>query len=171
MNTAIWCMKKTDYYQITKEFREFEILLIKQKTLKKEINKTNRRLNTLSQKYSFLSNIVAVNMGDDILDQYLKKYFKEIGFNDVRKVGKNNGKDDLQIYLENELIIMEATGIKGTHTSDAKTRQITKHLDEKRINNENVYAVFIVNHDKHNYYKDRNENPASARLHRVLPSC
>lgn len=161
MNTINRCMKETDYHQITKEFSEFEVLLNKQKTLKKEINKTNRKLKTLSQKYSFLSNIVDVNMGDDILEQYLKKYFKEIGFKDVRKIGKKGGKEDLQIHFENELIIMEVTGIKGTHTTDRKTRQITKHLEEKRISNENVYGLFIVNHDKETYFKNRNENPFS----------
>lgn len=154
-------MTEKDYYNLTKEFIDISVLLKEQKTIKTKLNRVLRKLNTLDSKYSFIKEIIGVNVDGEKLENSIKKYFKEIGFKDVRKVGNSFGKDDIQIYLDNELIISEATGIKGIHTKDSKTRQITKHLELKRNNGEKVFGIFIVNHDKETYYTERNTNPFS----------
>lgn len=152
-------MTKKQLENFTKEFAEVKSLIVKQKTLKREINMTNRRLNTNLKKFGFLSKIIEIGINDDELEENLKIYFKDIGFKQVNKVGKHLGKEDLRIIQPDKIIIVEVTGIKKLNPTDDKTRQITKHLAVRKSNRENVFGLFVLHSENLKPIEERQKNP------------
>ncbi len=152
-------MNEKEYHNLTKDFPDISELLDERKSLKNDLNKINRKLKTLSDKYEFLRGIIHPKISNDELEQYIKMYFKDIGFEKVRKVGKQLKKDDIRIFLPDKIIIIEVTGTKKKHPTDNKTRQITKHLEVRRHKKENAFGVFIINHDNNKSYKEKDYVP------------
>ena len=152
-------MEEKDYYKLTENIPEIKVLLNQEKELKKELNRVNRRLKTYSNKYKFLKIIISENVANDLLEEYVKLFFKEIGFEKVHKVGKQLRKEDLRIIKTDKIIIAEVTGSNKRTVRDSKTMQITKHLSVRKSKKENAYALFIINHSNNVNYKKRNEHP------------
>ena len=152
-------MTETQLKNFTKNFPEVKSLIAKQKSLKREINKTNKRLNTHFKKFDFLSKIIEIGVNDDELEENLKIYFKNIGFKHVNKVGKHLGKEDLRIIQPDKTIIVEATGIKKLNPTDDKTRQITKHLAVRKSNGENVFGLFVLHSENLKPIVERQKKP------------
>ena len=143
----------------TRDFPEVKELIAVQKSLKKEINKANKRLNTNFKKFNFLSKIVEIGINDDELEENLKMYFKNIGFEQVNKVGKHLGEEDLRIIQPDKTIIVETTGIKKLNPTDDKTRQITKHLAVRKSMGENVFGLFVLHSENLKPIKERQKIP------------
>lgn len=152
-------MDKGELRHIIKDFNDVSGLLSKLRTLKSEIKGISRKLKSTFKKYEFIRYILELGANDDLLEENLKQLFKEIGFVKVNKVGKQLHKEDVRIILEDKIIIIEATGSKKLHATDDKTRQITKHLDIGRSEDENIFGVFIFNSDNQKNYKERNKVP------------
>lgn len=104
-------------------------------------------------KYAFLHNIIT-ETGDKLVDELIT-YFKWLGFKNVIKVDEKSEdskvlEEDIQIELENGLLIIECKGIGGTST-DSDCNQISKikHRRCKERNKFDVYALYIVNHQRY----------------------
>lgn len=154
-------MNKNDYLDLTKEFPEISDLIEKRKVLRNNQNKVSRKLRTLFNEYIFLPAMISEGVKDDVLEEYVKAYFKKIGFKNVQKVGKQLQKEDLRIVQKDKIIIAEITGTNKRTSKDSKTSQILKHLNVRRKAGENAYAVFIVNHDNEKPISERNNKPFS----------
>lgn len=114
-----------------------------------KVNEVDRN----SKRFSFLHEIIT-ETGDKLVDALIK-YLKWIGFKNVKKVDEEiicNKvlEEDIQVELENGLLIIECKGIGGTST-DPDCSQISKikHRRCKERNQFDVYALYIVNHQRH----------------------
>jgi hypothetical protein len=151
------------FIKITSRFKDVSELLIEIKKAKAVQNKLRRRLKTKILKYLFLKDIVDINCSAERLTKAVKKYLKEIGLEKVI-LKENSGEEDLQIWFEDRVILVEVTGTKsGTH-KDSKTIQISKHIPVKRelYPDLKVSGLFISNHNFDKPFNQRNENPFSS---------
>ncbi len=154
-------MDNKELLDISKNFPEINTLIVKVNSIKKELNKTTRQLNTLKKKYSFLKTLVDIGTNDDKLEESLKQYFKELGYKDVRKVGKKYQKEDLLIWKDNKLIIFEIKGIVRPTPKENYCGQIAKYLNLRRNEHKDkeVFGLFVVNHDNGKHFSIRNKTP------------
>jgi hypothetical protein len=152
-------MTEKEYFEFTKSIPKVSGLLRKRNDLKVQLNKVSRKLTTLSKKYCFLRVIVYPNVKDDLLEENVKLLFKEIGIEKVHKVGKSKRKEDLRIILSDRIILVEVTGTVNQNSSDDKTRQVTKHIDVEKSKGNNVYGLFIVNHENKKTFKEKTKTP------------
>jgi hypothetical protein len=143
----------------TKCFPEVDNLLKQRKKLKNKLNKISRKLKSLENKYKFLQTIIGIDVSDDILENSLKLYFKEVGFQKVEKVGKQFRKEDLRIIQSDRTLLIETTGIDKANPKDNKTRQITKHIGIRKKNGENVFGLFVLHYEKQKNVNNRIKNP------------
>lgn len=103
--------------------------------------------------YSFLHEIIT-ETGDKLVDALIK-YLKWLGFKNVIKVdeeiiGTTVLEEDIQVELENGLLIIECKGIGGTSTdSDCSQISKIKHRRCKERNRFDVFALYIVNHQRY----------------------
>lgn len=152
-NKFLW--KKTDSYRLPNE----KELLREKEQIKEEYQlKTiavEKKIERNEKKYSFLHDILTES-GDELV-KGLITYFKWLGFKSVIDVDdeNNNMKDkikeeDIQIEIDEGLLIVEVKGIRGTST-DSECSQISKikHRRCKMRNSFDVYALYIVNHQRH----------------------
>lgn len=102
-------------------------------------------------RFSFLHEILT-ETGDKLVDALIK-YFKWLGFLKVIKVDEENTssvlEEDIQVELENGLLVIECKGI-GSTSSDSDCSQISKikHRRCKERRSFDVYALYIVNHQR-----------------------
>lgn len=105
------------------------------------------------KEYSFLHELVSES-GGSLVDAIIK-FLKWLGFNNTINVDnlKKEGKvleEDIQIEFDEGLIIIECKGIGGTSTdSDCSQISKIKHRRCKERNRFDVFALYIVNHQKH----------------------
>lgn len=124
-----------------------------EKDYEKKLKGKETEISTNIEHYSFLHNILT-STGDELVDSLIK-YFKWLGFKTVKKVdeeniGTNVLEEDIQIELDNGLLIIECKGIGGTSTdSDCSQISKIKHRRCKERNCFDVYALYIVNHQRY----------------------
>ncbi len=133
-----------------------ELLKDKTKFEKEYEEKMKLKNNDISQnieKYAFLHNLLT-ETGDKLVDAIIE-FLKWLGFEHVKKFDDANTnstllEEDIQIQLSNGLLIIECKGIGGTST-DSDCNQISKikHRRCKERNNFDVYALYIVNHQRY----------------------
>ena len=145
---------------ITSSFDDVSSLLLEIKKAKANQNKLRRRLKTKVLKYSFLKDIIDINCSATKLTKAVKQYLKEIGLQKVI-LKEKSGEEDLQIWVDNRLILVEVTGTKGNAHKDSKTTQIAKHIPVKQEQypDVKVSGLFISNHDFVKPVTDRNRTP------------
>ena len=102
--------------------------------------------------YSFLHELLT-ETGDELVDA-LFKYLKWLGFKKVIKMDEENStsilEEDIQIELENGLLVIECKGIGGTSTdSDCSQIEKIKHRRSKERKKFDVYALYVVNHQRY----------------------
>ena len=151
-------MNKKTFNNLTQSFEGFKPLLNEQKELKRLLSKNKRRLITLEKKYVFLKNLVGIDVKDDLLVSSIFNFFKDLGFNEIKNVDKRYRKEDLRIIFDKKLFLLEITGSEKANAKDNKTRQLTKHLEKERLNNQNVFGLTIFNHDNKKDYLEREIN-------------
>ncbi len=114
--------------------------------------------------FSFLHEILTES--DDLLKFPLIKYFQWLEFDDVidydEIISKRNTikEEDIQIKLpDNGLLVIECKGIGGT-SKDSDCSKVLKYKNRQISKGENkfVYALYIVNHQRHKPPMER-ENP------------
>lgn len=72
-------------------------------------------------------------------------------------VGHQFGEEDIRLWIDDKLVIMEVTGSKNAVPEDDKIFQITKHVPvrQHQYPNLKVFGSFIMNHDNLNTYEKR----------------
>jgi hypothetical protein len=164
-------MNKKNLLEITSNFPDVKEHLYKENSLKKELKKEQRRLKTLITKYLFLIDLVGIGSNDDKLDNAIKKFFKEIGFKDVRKISKKFGAEDLQLWFDDKLLLIEATGFKSQNAEENKGMQVKKWIPIRQDENpdKSVFGLLIVNHNNKIKY-DKRKIPFNARYIKIAES-
>jgi hypothetical protein len=101
--------------------------------------------------YQFLHDLI-VETGD-LLVKSVEHFLVWIGFENIINMDEMNREikeEDLQIPLESGLLVVEIKGIGGT-SKDSECSQINKikHRREKERNSFDVFALYIVNHQRY----------------------
>ncbi|WDF66566.1 hypothetical protein [Flavobacterium sp. KACC 22763] len=111
--------------------------------------KIDENLNT----FSFLQNILT-ETGDNLVESLIE-YFKWLGFQNIIDYDQTKEEskileEDIQIEIENGLLIIECKGVGGTST-DSDCNQISKikHRRCRERNKFDVFALYIVNHQRY----------------------
>ena len=161
-----------DLKKITSEFDDVHNIIEKRKLIRNQDSKLRRRLKTKLQSYSFLMDLVGINAFGPTIVKALKKTFKAIGFKKVEIVNEKYGEEDLRLWVDDKLIIIEATGTEKKDNSESKAHQISKHipLRQKQYPNLKVSGLFISNHDNKKHYTKRNRKSFDKRLIKIAES-
>ncbi|MGE5342299.1 MAG: hypothetical protein ACM3SY_12555 [Candidatus Omnitrophota bacterium] len=137
---------------------EIEAEYLKKKSeFEKEIEDNKAR-------YLFLHELITES-GDKLVSA-VKTYFEWLGFGKVKIMDDDKQKikeEDLQVELGDKgLLVIEAKGIRGT-SQDKECSQISKikHRREKERNKFDVFALYIVNHQRYYPPKQRKNPPFS----------
>ena len=137
--------------KIEEAYKEF---VDKENILKQEIVE-------IESKFDFLQKIITTT-GEELV-QAMIEYLKWLGFkNVIEKDSFSDGvfEEDIQVDLEEDgLLIIEVKGIYGT-SKDSECSQIEKikHRREKERKKWDVYALYVVNHQRE-IEPTRRENP------------
>lgn len=139
-----WLPKHADLIQENKIIQtEFE----------KQLKENQHKIENNFKKYSFLHNILT-ETGEELVTALIK-YFKWLEFENIENVDEANSnlgilEEDIQINLPNGILIIECKGIGGTST-DSDCNQISKikHRRCKERNKFDVFALYIVNHQRY----------------------
>ncbi len=116
----------------TKSFKHVQELLIDEKNIKKQLRSISRRLKTIELKHSFLNDITSVNGKSTLIEIAAKRLFKSAGFGDVRHLQNVRPKrEDLQIWCDDCVILVECKGSKNTIPQDNEIGQIKKYIDNQ----------------------------------------
>ena len=124
-------------------------------------NILNQEIVEIENKFDFLQKLITTT-GEELV-QAMIEYLKWLGFkNVIEKDSLSNGvfEEDIQVDLEEDgLLIIEVKGIYGT-SKDSECSQIEKikHRREKERKKWDVYALYVVNHQR-GIEPTRRENP------------
>jgi hypothetical protein len=131
-------------------------LIVEKSNLQKEyelkLQKSDLKIEENLNKFSFLHGILT-ETGDDLV-YALINYLKWLGFENIvnydeTKTESTILEEDIQIELDEGILIIECKGIGGTSTdSDCSQISKIKHRRCKERNKFDVYALYIVNHQR-----------------------
>lgn len=123
----------------------------------------DKTINENKEKYAFLHEILTET--GDVLVNATVEFLKWLGFcnavnTDDLKLNGQVLEEDIQIEIEKGLIIIECKGIGGTST-DADCSQISKikHRRCEQRNKFDVFALYLVNHQRYLPPLQRNNPP------------
>lgn len=120
---------------------------------KRKREELEKKMSDNENKFSFLHDIIS-ETGDNLTNS-LVKYLKWLEFKNVEKHDKKNEstgalEEDIQVKIDEGLLIIECKGIGGTSTdSDCSQIAKIKHRRSKQRGKFDVYALFIVNHQRY----------------------
>ena len=134
-----------------------EVLLQQKEDLiseyEQKIENKIKEINNNLKEYNFLHKILT-ETGDELVVSIIE-FLKWLGFENIVDMDKTKTEgvvfeEDIQINLENGLLIIECKGIGGT-SKDSECSQISKikHRRCKERNSFDVFALYIVNHQRH----------------------
>jgi hypothetical protein len=114
-------------------------------------------------KYQFLHDLIT-ETGDPLV-KFIEYFLIWLGFENIVNMDEAKPKikeEDLQIPLENGLLVIEAKGIGGT-SKDSECSQISKIKNRraKECGKFDVFALYIVNHQRYLPPADRKNPPFS----------
>ena len=130
-------------------------ILEKKESLEIEYKKTLATIEEEFQqnqiKYQYLHDLITET--GELLAKSVQMIFLWIGFEnviDMDEINQRIKQEDLQIPLDNGLLVIEIKGIGGTST-DSECSQIDKikHRREKERTNYDVFALYVVNHQRY----------------------
>jgi hypothetical protein len=149
--TFIW--KQDEEYWLPNHKR----LLTEKESLEKEyeekIKLKDNEISVNYNQYNFLHEILT-ETGDKLVNSVIL-YLEWLGFKNVAKVDEMNPEnrlleEDIHIEIENGLLIIECKGLGGTSTdSDCSQISKIKHRKCKERNRFDVFALYIVNHQRY----------------------
>lgn len=151
-------MDKKEFEKITATFPDVAPNITRITELTKKINKVRRKLKTQRNKYSFLSDLVAIGGTDKITALAIRDCFKHLGFK-TEYVEKLRD-EDVRVFHEDRLIVIEATGTHKNQSKD-KIAQTAIHSSKARdkFPNLTVTGLLIINNDNSLHYTKRDPNP------------
>jgi len=131
----------------------------------KRIEENEKKIEDNRSKYSFLHGLITET--GDSLKKSLIQYLKWLGFEKVKDCDQDNSEsllleEDIQVELPEGLLIIECKGIGGTSTdSDCSQISKIKHRRCEERKKFNVFALYIVNHQRYLPPKKRQNPPFS----------
>lgn len=151
---------------ITSGFEDVRKSIDDYKEAKRKELKARRKLKTLETKYSFLARLTEINGQGSKLEEEVRLYFKALGFKKVEKVGTKYKEEDLRIFINDKLILVEVTGNNKSQTDEDKGHAITKHISIKQSQYPDlqVLGLFVFNHDNTRPFNRRSSKPFSNKL-------
>jgi len=154
-------MTTAELKNITANFSEIKTLIERQNDLSRQTNKVRRRLKTQIDKYSFLADLIGIDSNGDRLVNALVDFFKALGFDKIENVDKKYKEEDIRLWVDDVLLVIEITGIDNANPKDSKVHQISKHIPRRqaKFQNKKVFGVFIVNHDNKKHFSKREKKP------------
>lgn len=154
-------MRHKQSHVYTAHLKEFSDIKSDYDCAKKSLVSSKRKLRTLEQRYKFLYDIISERGTGDILELGCKRLFNLAGFNDVRHLRKvKPEREDLQIWLDDMLILVECKGIGSHMPNDADLNQIVRYVNYKATNSLlPVKGIVIFNHDLKKPIDKRNKTP------------
>lgn len=127
----------------------------KKKQLEDEYEKKkfelDKEIEENKSKFSFLHELITET--DEKLVFAVKTFLEWLGFEHVKvmdQVKEGEREEDLQVELDKGLLVIEVKGIGGT-SKDSECSQISKikHRREEERNKFDVFALYIVNHQRY----------------------
>ncbi len=117
----------------------------------KKLLENDEKISENYKKHQFLHDLLTETGGN--LVQAVYKFLKWLEFKDVKVQDEHSIsmlEEDLQVLMDNGLLIIETKGIGGTST-DSHCAQISKikHRRCKERNSFDVFAIYIVNHQRY----------------------
>lgn len=161
-NSTLFSWKDKEEYWLPnhKELVEEKVRI--EKEYKEKVSKIDIKTKENIIEYSFLHDLITET--DEKLVDAVKKFLEWLGFKSVNKMDSEDKlkEEDLQVELENGLLIIEIKGIGGT-SKDSDCNQISKikYRRCKERNNFDVFALYIVNHQRYLAPKQRKNPPFS----------
>lgn len=142
-------MTVEDFFKLTADFPDIADLLRQSERLNKEAKQIRRRLNTKAKHYSFLNTTVGHNSFDKPLERAVQKLLKEVGYTDVRWIGHNNQFEDLQIWRDSRITVIEVKGLSTLHPKENDCSQVGKYILRRQAKHKDkqIFGIFIVNHN------------------------
>jgi len=123
------------------------------KNYKNELNEIDERIDENQSKYKFLHDLISET--GDCLVGAVEKYLRWLEFENVRNMDKEKSnssikEEDIPIDCDKGLLLIEVKGIGGT-SKDSDCSQIAKikHRRCKERNLFDVYALYLVNHQRY----------------------
>jgi hypothetical protein len=165
-------MTENELNKITSKFNDVKPLIEENRVALKNLNKTRKRLKTKRTHYKFIKEIVEINSAGDKLVNACVDLFKDIGFDKIENVDKKYGEEDIRLWVDDRLIVIEVTGIDTPNPKQDKTHQISKHIPKRQSQyvEKKVTGLFIVNHDNDKEYKNRNKKPYDNKITEIAKS-
>lgn len=133
------------------------------KDYEKKLSQKDKEIEKNKEVYSFLHEMIS-ETGDNLVNATIE-FLKWLGFSntinaDALKNDREVLEEDIQIEIEEGLIIIECKGIGGTSTdSDCSQISKIKHRRCKQRNKFDVFALYIVNHQRYLPPLKRNNPP------------
>lgn len=144
----------------TKDFEEVRPALIAHKEAHKKLRSIERRLDTFDAKYNFILDVIGVDSSGNQLVEGVKKLFKAAGFKKVvhfKSPRIKPQREDLQLWSDKELFIIEVKGIKNINPANSDLMQVLPYLAAQKIRmpDKDIYGLSIINHDNKNHVLNR----------------
>ena len=152
---------KSEWYLLPNEAR----LLKEKQALEEEhaqkIQAKQQEIDLNYTKYLFLHELLT-ETGDKLV-KAVEHYLRWLGFLDVVNCDEalpGRNEEDLQVTLEQGVLLIEVKGIGGT-SKDSECAQVEKykHRREKERNAFDVFALYIVNHQRYLPPESRDDPP------------
>jgi hypothetical protein len=130
---------------------------------KKSLTEIEGKIERNQIKYQFLHDLIT-ETGDSLVKS-IEHFLVWLGFKNIVNMDETNPEikeEDLQVPLENGLLVIEAKGIGGT-SKDSECSQISKikYRRAKERGTFDVFALYIVNHQRYLPPADRKNPPFS----------
>lgn len=149
--TFTWTEHKDYWLPNHSELIEERILVDEE--YKNKLTEIDKNINSNRESYSFLHNILT-GTGDELKDSLIV-FFRWLEFENVVDCDSQDNdlnikEEDIQINIDEGLLIIECKGIGGTSTdSDCSQISKIKHRRCKERNSFDVFALYIVNHQRY----------------------
>jgi hypothetical protein len=160
-----FCWLKLDNYFVPNQ----SSLLARKEKLKDDyedaLNKIEGEIKSNQSKYQFLHNLIT-GTGDSLVKsiEYFLGYLDFKNIINMDETQRDIKEEDLQISLEQGLLVIEVKGIGGT-SKDSECSQISKikFRRAKERNKFDVFALYIVNHQRYLPPLERKNPPFSEK--------
>ena len=128
---------------------------------KKSLEQKDKEIKSNNNQFSFLHKMLT-ETGDELVNSVIQ-FLEWLGFENIIDMDtKNDGlkEEDIQIENDKGLLVIEVKGIGGT-SKDSECSQISKikYRRAKERNKFDVFALYIVNHQRHIPAKKRKNPP------------
>ncbi len=153
------------------QFNETQSLLKVKVDLVRKTKRIKRRLRTLKKKYLFLKTIIETN-DSTTLELAIKDYFKAVGYENVVHTGNNTEREDIQVWHENTVYIIECRN-KETKTAskdDIGQLNFRKSLIENlpEFKGHTLKYIMVLNNQWKYPPEKRNKNPLNIVIEKSL---